>query len=371
MTLKTTAPAATDLDASIDAAERDALVLWRGEPIPFAEVPDRVARTSNRHARDLLFGSYVEAVEQLNPEYEERLARWISGGQPEAGGFDPSQLAVSLEPFQLHSETPYFAALRRYLALVDIEQGDGTLADLWHVMRGSAWNQWFGPRTVARAVASAGRPGTEDAEGWLAAERMLAGDPADADDPVRGAVGTVYASIVASPEWLADEVGMADDERIPFTDFATFVRLQRVRQALGELLYELRLYVTEDRDVNRAYYSGIIGHMIGATVPEGLYLAAIGAPFASARRLRRAILAAQAVEVLERGHGTAWWRDPASAELLGEVSSASGVGDALARLGYDDLDWRPLLRQIRTRLIGEMSGYGGPNITTRAGTRKV
>ena len=42
-----------------------------------------------------------------------------------------------------------------------------------------------------------------------------------------------------------------------------------------------------------------------------------------------------------------------------------------AELGYDALDWRPVLRQIRTRLIGEMSGYGGPNITTRAGTRKV
>jgi hypothetical protein len=47
------------------------------------------------------------------------------------------------------------------------------------------------------------------------------------------------------------------------------------------------------------------------------------------------------------------------------------VEHALARLGYDVLDWRPVLRHIRTRLIGEMSGYGGPNITTRAGTRKV
>jgi hypothetical protein len=49
----------------------------------------------------------------------------------------------------------------------------------------------------------------------------------------------------------------------------------------------------------------------------------------------------------------------------------SSIADALAYLGYDALDWRPVLRQIRTRLIGEMSGYGGPNITTRAGTRKV
>jgi hypothetical protein len=53
------------------------------------------------------------------------------------------------------------------------------------------------------------------------------------------------------------------------------------------------------------------------------------------------------------------------------VGSAAGIDDAVAELGYDAWDWRPVLRQIRTRLIGEMSGYGGPNITTRAGTRKV
>jgi hypothetical protein len=53
------------------------------------------------------------------------------------------------------------------------------------------------------------------------------------------------------------------------------------------------------------------------------------------------------------------------------VGAAAKVDAVLAELGYDALDWRPVLRQIRTRLIGEMSGYGGPNITTRAGTRKV
>ena len=53
------------------------------------------------------------------------------------------------------------------------------------------------------------------------------------------------------------------------------------------------------------------------------------------------------------------------------VGAAASLADTLVELGYDALDWRPVLRQIRTRLIGEMSGYGGPNITTRAGTRKV
>jgi hypothetical protein len=84
-----------------------------------------------------------------------------------------------------------------------------------------------------------------------------------------------------------------------------------------------------------------------------------------------ALLAGQLIETLESRHGTTWWRDGAAGELASAVASASSTADALAQLGYDALDWRPVLRQIRTRLIGEMSGYGGPNITTRAGTRKV
>jgi hypothetical protein len=70
----------------------------------------------------------------------------------------------------------------------------------------------------------------------------------------------------------------------------------------------------------------------------------------------------------------AWWRSPAAGDALrrswarGQEWTAEQV---VAHLGYDRLDWRPVLRQIRTLLIGEMSGYGGPNITTRAGTRKV
>jgi hypothetical protein len=84
-----------------------------------------------------------------------------------------------------------------------------------------------------------------------------------------------------------------------------------------------------------------------------------------------ALLAGQLIEALESRYGTTWWRDGAADELASAVASASSTADALAQLGYDALDWRPVLRQIRTRLIGEMSGYGGPNITTRAGTRKV
>jgi hypothetical protein len=86
------------------------------------------------------------------------------------------------------------------------------------------------------------------------------------------------------------------------------------------------------------------------------------------------MLDAALTDYLVERHGDVWWRSAGAGETLrrawsrGQAWSAEQV---VAHLGYDSLDWRPVVRQIRARLIGEMSGYGGPNITTRAGTRKV
>jgi hypothetical protein len=133
----------------------------------------------------------------------------------------------------------------------------------------------------------------------------------------------------------------------------------------------MRLYATDDEAVQRAYFSGIVGHMTGVSMPEAAYLHDVGSPFSSVADMRRAILAGAMAERLESRYGAEWWANEEAHAFTREIASASGIEDALAQLGYDALDWRPVLRQIRTRLIGEMSGYGGPNITTRAGTRKV
>ena len=381
MTARTPArrhPFATpDLDERIAEAESTAIIIWRGEQLPFSAVPERLSRMDDRGSRDRLYGSYIEALEALNPLYEERLAAWKAAGDVRAiagsEGSDPASLAVELERFSLHAETPYYAALRRYLALIGIEQGDATEADLWHVVRGSAWANWFGEREVGAAVATAGRSGGDvaDLDGWRAAERRLAGEPNGTNPVVAAAVSRAYATLIGSPEWLVDELRVNPDDAIAFVDFATFVRLWRVRRLIAELQYELRLFATDDRDLQRAYHAGIVGHMTGVSVSEAEYLAGVDAPFSSARKIESTILAAILVETLEQAYGLRWWRDTRAGDVVGRVAGASGRDDALAELGYDVLDWRPVLRQIRTRLIGEMSGYGGPNITTRAGTRKV
>ncbi|HUH16565.1 MAG TPA: hypothetical protein VMM85_01325 [Methylomirabilota bacterium] len=373
--------AAPDLEERIAAAERGTIVMWRGERLPFDTVSGRIARTDGRITRGRLFAGYAEALEALNPLYTERLLSWKTAAAPQsvldvaaAGGIDAPAMAVELQRFSANSETVYHAALRRYLARIDIEHGDATLADVWHLVRGAAWSHWFGGREVQAAVDAVGPVGSNGAEppdGWRGAETMLAGDVSGSDSAVTEAIGRAFASVVGQQEWLADELGMAPDEIASFADFAAFVRLWRLRHDLGLLMYELRLYATDEEAVQRAYYSGIVGHLTGVIMPEAGYLHAIRRPLDSVRRWRSAMLGAQLSDALERRHGVAWWRDPASAGTVSDVADASDVEDALARLGYDALDWRPVLRQIRTRLIGEMSGYGGPNITTRAGTRKV
>jgi hypothetical protein len=361
--------------AAIEEEQPEAIVVWRGERIGLRALPDRIARTDDRWERDRLFGSYLEALEALNPRYEARLSGRPSPDEAASTlGLDPSGLAVDLEPLVLHTETPYYAALRRYLALIDIEQGDGTVADVWHVVRGTAWSHWFGERDLRRAVEATGRAPAETGglEGWLAGDRMLRG-PADAEGFGTAAVGAAYATLIGSPEWVEGELGLVPAEVVPFVDFVAFARVWRLRRAIGDLQYELRLAGKSDPALARVYYSGIVGHITGVHVPEQMYLVALDEhhPFAPARELAVEILATDLIAVLEARYGATWWRDDDARAMMEAIGRATSVDDALAQLGYDALDWRPVLRQIRTRLIGEMSGYGGPNITTRAGTRKV
>ncbi|HSK93853.1 MAG TPA: hypothetical protein VLA76_07330 [Candidatus Angelobacter sp.] len=364
-------------DRSIAAATDEAIIVWRGEQLAFRSMPARIALADDRGERDRMLASYLEAVEALNPRYTERLAR-RAGEAGDVFGIEPATLAADLERFVLHAETPYYAALRRYLALVDIEQGDATIADLWHISRGGTWAHWFGEREVREAVRAVtdATADASDRDGWQAAEALLRG--ADGSSQIgAAAVHAARATLVGSPTWVTEELGLGAGDLVPYVDFVAFVRLWRLREAIGELHYELRLAGDGSGDgdpaLARAYFSGIVGHMTGVSVPEELYLVALGegTPFASARELVVEILAADLVDTLEARHGESWWRDPEARRLTEAVAASASVADALAPLGYDALDWRPVLRQIRTRLIGEMSGYGGPNITTRAGTRKV
>ena len=428
-----------ELTERIEAAQADAIVVWRGEQIPYRQVWNRAADISNRAERNALAASYFAAVEAINPLREERLAAMRSAARElgyadipqlvaSTGGFDPDALAAEMRAFLADSETVYFAALRRNLAEIDIEQGDASQIDLEHVMRGAQWDRWFDasrmasvleqtlagmgidlaaqssitldveprPRKSPRAfcapvhVPTDVRLVTQPHGGWddYAALLHEAGHAehfasVDADLPVTRRLlgdnsitegyGHLLERLVGEPSWLLCVIGMPEADALAFADFGAFWYLHRLRAMSAHLVYQLYLHRTDDAALARAQYAGMLSLNLGVTHDPARYLIVDDALYVG-RYLRSIMFEGSLAAWLRAHHGEAWWTSAAAGEALRKRWSGGQEWDArdeVARLGYDHLDWRPVLRQIRTLLIGEMSGYGGPNITTRAGTRKV
>lgn len=427
-----------DLAAAIATAEAQAVVIWRGERISYRALPGRIAEIADRGERNALHGAYEEAVEAINPLRAERFERRRElvaelghGDTSEllalVRGIDPGALAGELRLFVNESETVFYAALRRYLAQIEIEQGDASLADALHLFRASSWDAWLdvaGGVPAVRATLS-GLGVDLDGSAGIGFERVTSPAVAPAErtalalrgsDGVRFVVrpragyrawgellhaaghvarlahqpsavlveggdrgldeawGYLLDALLLEPEWLAEHAGMDDDSAVAFTDFVSFRRLYAIRREVAILLYELRLHRSGDLRLARAYYGGLLSHLTGIIYPPARYLVDVALPFDSVVDLRGWLAAASVAEGLRRRFGAGWWRSADSAAWLREEwgrGAGARAEDAVAQLGYDRLDWRPVLRQIRTHLVGEMSGYGGPNITTRAGTRKV
>jgi len=344
-------------------------------------------------------------------------------------GWNPDELGALTRGALNESETGYYAAMRRLLARAGIEQGDGSLADAWFGLRGTGWDAWFEPRRFPRilegTVAGLGmdlgkragvtidleprpnqapgaffvpvrvpgdvrlvlnpRGGWEDMSSALHATGHLehsvhvpVGTPPSlgylGDASVSQGDALLVEGLLGEPEWLEESVGMGESVRVAFIDFYALAMLYRLRLLGGQLIYELGLHRGGEHAIHRALYSGTLGLLTGVRWPEEMYLATDHDLSHSGTSLRATMLAGILDQELRRRHGDVWWRSSDAGELLRDLferGSAWNAERVVAHLGYDGLDWRPVLRKIRTQLIGEMSGYGGPNITTRAGTRKI
>ena len=434
------AAAVADLTDQLESAESQAVVVWRGERIPYRQVWNRAADIANRAERNALADSYLEAVDALNPRREARRAGVAAAVRhlgyddvpdmvTRTAGFDVEALAAEMRGLLNDSETVYFAALRRNLAEIDIEQGDASAIDLEHIVRGVQWDRWFDARrmlpVLTATLAGMGmdlarqRNITVDAEprptmsprafcapvhvpndvrlviqprgGWddYAALLHEAGHaehfahvvgalpPAYrlfGDNSLTEGYGHTFERLVGNPAWLRGVLGMPEADALAFADFSAFWYLRLLRWIGAQLIYELYLHRTDDTALAQTQYSGMLSLSLGVRHAPEEYLARVDDGLYVARYARSTMVEGALSSWLATQHGTAWWTSPAAGETL-RRSWARGqqwnAEDVLAHLGYDQLDWRPVLRQIRTLLIGEMSGYGGPNITTRAGTRKV
>lgn len=432
--------AVAPLTAKIAEREASASLTWQGERITYRAAPVRIAETADRAVRNGLDAMYVEAMEAINPLREERmhalheLALELGDEHYVAlygriKGIDFDKLAVRLQEFLAESETVYFAALRRYLARIDIEQGDASRADLAHVMRGQPFDPLFRmERLVPTLTATLGalgidvasqenvtldlqarpnkvsRPycfpvrvpadvrlsvlptgGDEDFAGLLHEAghlehfahvdgQLSVTDRYMGDNSITEAYAFLLEYLTHEPAWLAEHLGVEENETLVYLDFAAFKKLLRLRRYVAKLLHELRLHRGLDFGLSRAYYAGVQSFLVGVRYPETAYLADVDDGLYAGQYLRAWMLEGSLSTALRTQFGATWWRSEAAGARLREwwsVGQRVNADEVVASLGYDGLDWRPVLRGIRTHLVGEMSGYGGPNITTRAGTRKV
>ncbi len=425
--------AAGHLADRIGNAELSAVINWRGEQIRYPDAKDRISAISERAERNGLFDQWLRAVEAINPLRIERLEATQAGAV--ALGFDdqvdmlrttrrwhPDELAAVTRGALNASETGYYAAMRRLLARAGIEQGDGSLADAWFGLRGTGWDAWFEPRLFSRILNATVRglgmqlgdaPGVSvdmesrpdavkgayfmplrvpgdvrlvlnprgswgDMQAALQAVGQLehlTSSPGGMGDPsVSQAYASLFGGLLGDAEWLEESLGMGDSARVAFIDFFALAMLYRLRLLGGQLIYELGLHRGGEHAIHRALYSGTLGLLTGVRWPEEMYLVTYREPAQSGTALRATMLAGVLDQELRRRFPNGWWRDPGAGAVLSDLfgrGSAWNAERVVAYLGYDSLDWRPVLRKIRTQLIGEMSGYGGPNITTRAGTRKI
>jgi len=432
--------AVAPLTDAVATAESQAVIVWRGEEIGYRAATPRIGALSDRRERNGLFESWLRAVEAINPLRLERLDRMHELAR-ELGytdyvdlvavtrGWDPDVLGVSVREALVATETGYFASMRRAMAGIGIEQGDGSLADAWHILRGSGWDGWFpgrrlvdvlegtfeglGIRLSGRAGATLDlepRPGKSSRAfcavvnaprdvrlvvnpvgGWedysaglheaghlahflevdpeLGADERLMGDAS-----VTEGYAMAMEEVLGEPVWLGEQMAMPAEEAVAFIDFRALFQLHRIRRLGAMHLYELGLHRGGPDAVHRATFSGTYGLLTGVRVPEELYLSYVDDGMYRGSYLRAMMLAGTLTEAMAGRHGPEWFRSAgAGADLRSLLTRGLGwnAERVVAHLGYDSLDWRPVLRKIRTQLIGEMSGYGGPNITTRAGTRKI
>ncbi|MDP9250864.1 MAG: hypothetical protein M3O78_05800 [Chloroflexota bacterium] len=428
------------LTDAIATAEANAVVIWRGEEIRYRALRGRISEIDGRAERNALYASYLEAEEAINPIRQGRIEQ-IGAWARQLGyadyvelvattrGYDPDAVGLEARGFLDELETQYFSALRRYLARIEIEQGDASLADLWYLLRGLGWDHWFDARHLMVVLEAtlrglgidlgaqpgatldlAARPNKssrgfvapvhvpgdvrlviQPSGGWgdFAAvlheaghlEHFLHVDPdlplpfrALGDQSVSEGYARSFERLVGEPAWLMEQLGMPLEHADGFADFFAFFILEGLRSLVASHLHQLRLHRGGEVAVQRAHFAGLMTMLTGVRHPEERFLVTVDDGLLAAADLRGAMLDASLTDSLKAHHGEAWWRSAAAGDTLrrawqrGQEWNAERV---VAHLGYDSLDWRPVVRQIRAKLIGEMSGYGGPNITTRAGTRKV
>lgn len=158
----------------------------------------------------------------------------------------------------------------------------------------------------------------------------------------------IAEAISREPEWHELYFGLSPDEARENAEATTFLEALLYRRYEAKLRYELDFW-SQFPDGDPDVYELLLTEATGIRYRKDNYLSDMDAGFYSADYLRAWIRSAQLRDYLVHEVGADWWRNRRTGELLAELfrqGTKPTSEEVAARIGFDPLDTKPLLREL-------------------------
>lgn len=172
------------------------------------------------------------------------------------------------------------------------------------------------------------------------------------DNSVTEAYAFLLEYLTVEPEWLRLHL-----ELPALTDYlrlSLFQKLYLLRRYATRVLYEQELHrAPGDDEAMPRRYAELFSRNLGVRYFEDEYLSDVDDAFYSAQYLRAWMLEAQLRRYLKHEFDEEWFRLPRAGRFLVDLwrEGQKYTAEELARfMGYDDLDYRPLVEELRAAL---------------------
>lgn len=160
----------------------------------------------------------------------------------------------------------------------------------------------------------------------------------------------IVEAISTEPGWHERYFALSEQQAVENAEGTVFLEALLYRRYEAKLRFELGFWSRfADDGGTPEGYSELLTEATGIAYRRDAFLSDMDAGFYSADYLRAWVRSAQLKERLRADVGEDWWRNPGTGELLRDLFR-EGVRpsseDVAARLGFDPLDTRPLLRDL-------------------------
>jgi hypothetical protein len=160
----------------------------------------------------------------------------------------------------------------------------------------------------------------------------------------------IVEAISTEPEWHERYFGLSAQQAAENAEATVFLEALLFRRYEAKLRFELDFWSRFADDGGSADgYAEYLTEATGIAYRRDSYLSDMDAGFYSADYLRAWVRSAQLKEHLRKEIGADWWRNPQTGELLTGLfreGTKPSSEEIAARLGFDPLDMRPLLRDL-------------------------